>query len=73
MDFLKKAAASASGSKKAENPGQPKQDYVDKAFGMGAKKAGYNVDANTTEKITDAGRGMFEKFTGKKVPEKYSN
>lgn len=34
------------------------------AFGMGSKKAGYNIDRNTQEKITDAGRNMYEKVTG---------
>ncbi|KAH6984534.1 hypothetical protein BGZ61DRAFT_534977 [Ilyonectria robusta] len=73
MDFLKKAASSVSGEKKQEKTNEPQQDYVDKAFGMAAKKSGHNVDANTAEKITDAGRGMFEKLTGKKVDPKYSN
>lgn len=31
---------------------------------MGAKKSGHNMDRNTQEKITDAGRGMYEKVTG---------
>ncbi|KPM41080.1 hypothetical protein AK830_g5469 [Neonectria ditissima] len=43
------------------------------SFGMAAKKSGQNVDPSTAEKITDAGRGMYEKFTGKKVDPKYSN
>lgn len=34
------------------------------AFQAGAKKAGYTVDDKTTEKITDAGREQFEKYTG---------
>jgi hypothetical protein len=34
------------------------------AFGMGSKKAGYNIDRSTQEKITDTGREMFEKVTG---------
>lgn len=40
---------------------------------MGAKKSGHNVDHNTAEKITDAGRGAYEKLTGKKVDPKISN
>lgn len=43
------------------------------AFAMGAKKSGHEVDKNTAEKITDAGRGAFEKLTGKKVDPKISN
>lgn len=31
---------------------------------MGSKKAGYNMNRNTQEKITDAGREMYEKVTG---------
>lgn len=31
---------------------------------MGSKKAGYNVDSNTQEKITDGARGLYEKATG---------
>jgi hypothetical protein len=34
------------------------------AFAMGAKKSGHNIDRNTQEKITDAGRSMYEKATG---------
>lgn len=34
------------------------------AFGMGTKKAGYNVNRSTQEKITDTGREIFEKVTG---------
>ncbi|KAL7899564.1 hypothetical protein HDV64DRAFT_246664 [Trichoderma sp. TUCIM 5745] len=44
--------------------GAQKEDYVDKAFGMGSKKAGYNIDRSTQEKITDTGREIFEKVTG---------
>merc|ERR1712225_141206 len=49
------------------------QDYCDKAFGFISKKAGYNVDPNTGEKITDGARGLYEKQTGKKVNPKWSN
>ena len=31
---------------------------------MASKKAGYNVDSNTQEKITDGARGLYEKATG---------
>ncbi|KOS20270.1 hypothetical protein ESCO_006335 [Escovopsis weberi] len=58
----------------AQGEGQAaKPDYIDKAFNQGAKKAGYNIDPNTREKITDAGREAYEKATGKKVPDKVSN
>ncbi|KUI64441.1 hypothetical protein VM1G_11238 [Cytospora mali] len=55
------------------NAAGQKEDYVDKAFDMGAKKSGHAVPRNTAEKITDAGRSMFEKVTGKKVSDKVSN
>ncbi|KAK3671432.1 hypothetical protein LTR78_008710 [Recurvomyces mirabilis] len=62
-------------------PGQPKQDYADKGLDAIEKKigqsSGHPVDANkmrsTNEKITDKARGMFEKATGKHVPDKVSN
>jgi hypothetical protein len=31
---------------------------------MAAGKTGHNIDRNTQEKITDAGRGAYEKATG---------
>lgn len=37
------------------------------------KKAGIKQDRNLNEKITDGARGLFEKATGKKVPDKFSN
>ncbi|KAM3507680.1 hypothetical protein MY10362_001621 [Beauveria mimosiformis] len=50
-----------------------KQDYLDKGIGFASKKAGYNIDRNTEEKIGDGARGAYEKFSGSKVPEKFSN
>jgi hypothetical protein len=44
-------------------PGQ-KTDYVDKAFDFASKKAGHDMNPQTDEKITDAGRGLYEKVTG---------
>ncbi|KAK2612645.1 hypothetical protein QQS21_001261 [Conoideocrella luteorostrata] len=75
MDFVKKAAEGIKGNKdpNAAQGGEQKDDYVDKAFGMGAKKSGHNIDRNTQEKITDAGRGAYEKATGSKVDPKISN
>lgn len=43
------------------------------AFAFGAKKSGHNIDKNTSEKITDGARGLYEKATGKKVDPKISN
>jgi len=50
-----------------------KEDYVDKALDAGEKKFGMKSDRNMNEKITDGARGLFEKATGKKVPDKVSN
>lgn len=33
-------------------------------IGFASKKAGYNVDRNTEEKIGDGMRGAYEKFSG---------
>jgi hypothetical protein len=44
-------------------PAQNK-DYGDKAFDMLSKKSGHTMNANTSEKITDGARGIFEKVTG---------
>ncbi|CAG8951938.1 hypothetical protein HYFRA_00005744 [Hymenoscyphus fraxineus] len=86
MDFLKKAAAAAGGSKTGgqghnqqqmghgqAGPAGQKEDYGDKAFNFLAKKSGHQVNPATSEKITDGMRGMYEKATGKKVDPKYSN
>ncbi|KXG49687.1 uncharacterized protein PGRI_056550 [Penicillium griseofulvum] len=76
MDFIKKAVSSAGGKsedKPAENNTQQNDDYVDKAFAMGAKKSGYNIDRNMQEKITDGAREAYEKATGKQVSDKISN
>ncbi|OQO01565.1 hypothetical protein B0A48_12601 [Cryoendolithus antarcticus] len=63
-------------------PGQPKEDYLDKGLDAVEKKFGGQVghgvnDPNkmrsTNEKITDKARGVFEKATGKHVPDKVSN
>ncbi|KAF2737940.1 hypothetical protein EJ04DRAFT_421793, partial [Polyplosphaeria fusca] len=55
------------------------EDYVDKGLNAAEKKFGgaWGQDAHknraVNEKITDGARDMFEKATGKKVPEKISN
>jgi len=85
-DMLNKNKASgsteqqASGSTGASAQGQAAggqasggQDYGDKAFDFISKKTGYKVDPNTSEKITDGARGLYEKQSGKKVDPKWSN
>ncbi|KAL2071955.1 hypothetical protein VTL71DRAFT_11298 [Oculimacula yallundae] len=78
MDFLKKGADMLN-KNKASGSGQPAQggaapvagqpaagqkDYGDKAFDFISKKTGHNMDPNTSEKITDGARGLYEKQTG---------
>ncbi|CAF9935128.1 MAG: hypothetical protein ALECFALPRED_006310 [Alectoria fallacina] len=46
-------------------------DAVEKKFGQG--KIDPQKERGVNEKITDKARGMFEKATGKHVPEKFSN
>jgi len=58
------------------NAGQ--EDYVDKGVDAAEKKfGGGKIDPQkergTNEKVTDKARGMFEKATGKNVPDKISN
>jgi len=84
MDYLKKGQQllGKSGEKKTADPNAPnasggapaqKQDYGDKAAEALAKQAGVKLDANQREKGTDFLRGLYEKFTGKKVNPKFSN
>ncbi|KJX99727.1 hypothetical protein TI39_contig353g00041 [Zymoseptoria brevis] len=82
MDFLKKAAGSMGNKEGQQQGGQPaaggapagqKQDYGDKAFDTISKKAGHDFTPEQDEKITDGLRGAYEKFSGSKVNEKYSN
>lgn len=49
------------------------EDYADKGLDFIEQKTGHSLGRDTNEKITDGARGMFEKLTGKKVPEKFSN
>ncbi|KUL91986.1 hypothetical protein ZTR_01193 [Talaromyces verruculosus] len=54
------------------------EDYLDKGLDFVEKKFGQGkVDPakmrSTNEKITDGARSMFEKMTGKDVPDKFSN
>ncbi|KAL6853105.1 hypothetical protein ACO1O0_007658 [Amphichorda felina] len=75
MDFVKNAMSGGSKDEKkaSGSGGEQKEDYVDKAWDTISKKAGHDFDRETDEKITDAARGAFEKFSGKKVPDKVSN
>jgi len=67
------AAAGNTNPLAGNTQGGQQKDYGDKVFDALAKKSGHNVDANTSEKITDGARGLFEKATGKKVDPKISN
>ncbi|CEI70279.1 hypothetical protein FVEN_g1200 [Fusarium venenatum] len=76
MDFIKNAVSGnkeGASSSNNNNGGAQSQDYVDKAFSAVSKKSGYNISADNQEKITDAGRNMYEKQTGNKVDPKISN
>ncbi|MCJ1231010.1 hypothetical protein MMC12_007685 [Toensbergia leucococca] len=62
----------------ASNSGAGQEDYADKGLDAVEKKFGQGkIDPEKqrgmNEKVTDGARGMFEKATGKKVPEKFSN
>ncbi|MCJ1410046.1 hypothetical protein MMC19_004131 [Ptychographa xylographoides] len=46
-------------------------DMAEKKFGQG--KVDPNKQRGMNEKVTDGARGMFEKVTGKNIPDKFSN
>ncbi|GFG26390.1 hypothetical protein IFM61606_06370 [Aspergillus udagawae] len=84
MDKLSGLASKLGGSHSAsgtQTQGQPQgeqKDYVDRGLDSVEQRfGGGKVDPakmrSTNEKITDAARGQFEKATGHKVPEKFSN
>ncbi|KAJ5861896.1 uncharacterized protein N7529_009206 [Penicillium soppii] len=83
MDKLSGLASKLSGNKSSSsnsgsNSAGGQEDYVDKGLdSLERKFGGGKVDPakmrSTNEKITDTGREQFEKATGKKVPEKFSN
>ncbi|KAJ4405119.1 hypothetical protein N0V91_005481 [Didymella pomorum] len=56
-----------------------KEDYLDKGLDAAEKKFGGSMGQDAqknravNEKITDGARNMFEKATGKNVPDKFSN
>ncbi|KAK5125174.1 hypothetical protein LTR85_000850 [Meristemomyces frigidus] len=68
-------------SAQGNTTGAGSEDYLDKGLDAAEKKGGqmtgHNMDStkmrSTNEKITDKARGMFEKATGKNVPDKVSN
>ena len=62
-NFTKNTQQGMSGQP-AQQPAGQKTDYVDKAFDFVSKKAGHDMAPQTDEKITDGGRGVFEKLTG---------
>lgn len=71
--LINKAKDAMSGSGSSSGAGQPagqKEDYVDKGLDAGEKKFGMPQNRAANEKITDAGRGMYEKQTGKQVSDK---
>ncbi|KAI4817292.1 hypothetical protein E4T44_09821 [Aureobasidium sp. EXF-8845] len=57
------------------NPAAGKEDYLDKGIDSLEKKQGQDPNKlrSVNEKVTDTARGMFEKATGKNVPDKVSN
>ncbi|KAI4722823.1 hypothetical protein E4T48_00982 [Aureobasidium sp. EXF-10727] len=57
------------------NPAGGQEDYVDKGLDSLEKKQGQDPSKlrSVNEKVTDTARGMFEKATGKNVPDKVSN
>ncbi|KAI4286356.1 MAG: hypothetical protein L6R35_004391 [Caloplaca aegaea] len=80
MDKLKDLAGKASGGSGDKNPpaasggGGGQDDYLDKGISAAEQRMGAgNVSEGTNEQITDKGREMFEKSTGKDIPDKVSN
>ncbi|KAL8691459.1 MAG: hypothetical protein Q9218_003323 [Villophora microphyllina] len=77
MDKLKDLAGKAGGGSGEQKPvqgGGGQEDYLDKGLDSAEKKFGAGgASRETNEKITDKGREMFEKQTGKDIPDKFSN
>ena len=63
-------SGSSSGGAAQSGAGGGQQEYLDKGIAAAEKKTGYSQSAQTNEKITDAGRDMYEKQTGSKVNSK---
>lgn len=72
MDLLNKAkgmmGSSSSGSANPQQPGQQKDDFLDKGLSSVQQKMGMHSNKETNERMTDGAREAFEKHTGKKVP-----
>jgi len=69
-----------SNTQNTSNVNTSNEDYLDKGLDAVEKKFGgqYGLsnpvkNRNVNEKITDGARNLFEKATGKNVPEKFSN
>ncbi|KAJ7050680.1 hypothetical protein C8F01DRAFT_1377438 [Mycena amicta] len=56
-----------------QNQGVGQEDYVDKGLDAFERKQGMPNNRATNEKITDGARNLFEKATGRDVPDKVSN
>ncbi|KAK5104877.1 hypothetical protein LTS08_001148 [Lithohypha guttulata] len=75
-DALNPSASSTVSTTSSGEPAGPnaqKEDYVDKGLAAAEQKMGYSQSKETNEKITDAGRGLYEKQTGSKVSDKQLN
>lgn len=74
MDFFNKAKNALGGTGGASHgtskPAGQGDDYVDKGLSMIQKKLGMSSNKATNEKLTDQGRALYEKQTGKKVSSK---
>ncbi|KAF2634105.1 hypothetical protein P280DRAFT_524420 [Massarina eburnea CBS 473.64] len=66
---------SLTGNNSGNSANNQNEDYVDKGLDSIEKKQGIDSQKarGVNEKITDGARDMFEKSTGKNVPDKISN
>lgn len=69
-DAMSGAGGSSSNTGNTAPADGQKEDYVDKGLDGVEKKFGFSQSRETNEKITDAGRGLYEKQTGSKVSDK---
>ncbi|KAI0429158.1 hypothetical protein F5Y09DRAFT_269049 [Xylaria sp. FL1042] len=73
MDKLKKVVKGEESKAPGASSGGQQEDYGDKgAEYINKKYMGDKLSSDQREQITDAGRQGFEKATGQKVPEKFS-
>lgn len=68
----------AQGAQQGSNQSGGQEDYLDKGVDFAEKKFGQGKidpqkERGMNEKVTDGARGMFEKVTGKHIPDKFSN